>query len=105
MYWLDPWWSTENHSPEFHQIFLKQLHLELPPDHALFGIPVRLIARGDSDDALFQFLDGSGKVAVVHLTWAKSQERLPWPVTTVFSNMQEFIEKRMVPDHKEFIGE
>jgi hypothetical protein len=66
MEWLDPWWSTEGHSPEFHETFRKQLELE-----------AKLIARDNGDDALFQILDGSGRVAVVHLTWAKSQERLP----------------------------
>jgi hypothetical protein len=62
MKWLEPWWSTAEQSNEFHQTFQRQLKKELSPAHELYGIPVKLIGRrGDNDDPLFEFSDGSGK--------------------------------------------
>jgi hypothetical protein len=40
---------------------------------------------------LFQFLDGSGRVAEVHLTWAGERERLPWPGTRLFDSFAEWV--------------
>jgi len=51
MEWLDPWWSTEAQEKAFYETFRKQLELEVPPGHVLFGLPVKLIGRGDGDDA------------------------------------------------------
>jgi hypothetical protein len=105
MEWLDPWWSTENHDEEFHEKFRKQLEREVPLGHCMYDLPVRLIARGNGDDALFQILNGTGRVADVHLTWSKSQERLPWPGTTIYSSIEEWAEKVMVPEHKDWADE
>lgn len=102
MEWLDPWWSTEDKDQNFHDGFARQLQLEVGPDHALFGLPVRLIGRGNGDDALFDILDGTGRVAVVHLTWAKRTEPLPWPLTTFYSNLHEWVEKCMQPEHEDW---
>ena len=102
--WLDPWWPTEGFDREFHEAFRNQLELELPPGHAVYGLPVRLIARGNGDDALFEITDGSGRVALVHLTWSKSQERLPWPRAAIFRDLQEFIRQAMIPDHQGMSG-
>ena len=68
MEWLDPWWLTAEQGAHFHDTFLRQLRLEISPRHELFGVSARLIGRGNGDDALFEFLDGSARVAVVHLT-------------------------------------
>ena len=102
MEWLDPWWSTEARAKAFHETFRKQLELEVPPGHVLFGLPVKLIGRGNGDDALFEILDGTGRVAVVHLTWAKKQERLPFPGTEIFENIEAFYERRIRPEHEEW---
>jgi len=104
MEWLDPWWSTADRNAHFHEAFLKQLQLEVSPHHQMFGLPVRLIARGNGDDALFELLDGSGRVAVVHLTWAKVQEDPPWPVTTIYPNIESFVEQCMRPEHEEWLS-
>lgn len=97
MEWHDPWWPTESQSAEFLDTFRRQLELEVPPDHILYGLPIRLIARGEGDDTLFALLDGSNRVAMVHLTWAKQQERLPWPATTVFPSLQDWARDNMEP--------
>ena len=67
----------------------------------MFALPVKLIARdGGSDDALFEILDGSGRVAVVHLTWSNGQERLPWPGTRIYPNLQAFAVEEMIPKNR-----
>ncbi|OPY13237.1 MAG: hypothetical protein A4E66_00841 [Syntrophus sp. PtaB.Bin001] len=65
---LEPWCSTEKFDSRFHESQFKQLELEVPPGHGLYGLPVRLIGRGNGDDALFEILDGSNRIAVVHLS-------------------------------------
>ena len=103
MEWLEPWWSTSEQSAEFHETFQRELRLELSTSHELYGIPVKLIGRhGGSDDALFELLDGSGRVAVVHLTWAKSRERPPWPGAIIYESLEAWAEQRMRPEHEEW---
>ncbi len=102
--WLEPWWSTSELPQEVHETFKKQLSLEVGPEHIMYGLPVRLIGRGNGDDALFEILDGTGRVADVHLTWSRGQERLPWPGTTVYANFSEWITSVMIPDHKDWVG-
>jgi hypothetical protein len=37
-----------------------------------------------------------------HLSYASHPDRPPWPSTTVFENIPEFIEKAMKPDHADY---
>jgi hypothetical protein len=71
--------------------FLVELLLELKPGHPLFGLPVAAVARRyDQDDVLFEVLDGSGRVAEVHLTWAGEREQPPWPSTALFDSLADW---------------
>lgn len=99
MKWLEPWWSTESHDGAFHTGFKRELESEVGDGHPLKGIETRLIARGNGDDALFELLDGSGRYAVVHLTWARHPEPVPWPVTELYKSLESFVTDRMIPDH------
>jgi hypothetical protein len=87
---------------QFKESWRRQLEIEVPPEHVLYGVSVKLLARGNGDDALFEILDGTGRVADVHLTWSRSQERLPWPGTDIYASLQEWIEKVMIPEHQEW---
>ncbi len=99
--YLDPWWSTADQDVVFHEQFHEQLEREVGPGHVLYQVPVRLIARHDaSDDCLFELLDGSGRVAIVHLTWSRTQERLPWPETIICDDLQTFVSDHMLPEHE-----
>jgi len=70
-----------------------ELRRELKPGHPLFGLPARAIARrSDQDDVLFKLLDGTGRVAEVHLTWARN-EKPPWPRVELFASLAEWIER------------
>lgn len=105
MEWLEPWCSTEQLDSRFHENFIRQLELEVPLGHDMYGLPVRLIGRGDGDDSLFEILDGSNRVAVVHLTWSKGQERLPWPSAEIYKSIDAFTRERMLPEHREWADE
>ena len=102
MDWLEPWWSTDEFDAHFHQTFLEQLERELAPGHPLYGLPVKLIGRGRGDDALFQLLDGSGRVAQVHLTWGQRQQPLPWPATAIHLDLETWIDEVMRPEHEDW---
>jgi hypothetical protein len=67
---------------------------EINKDHILYGIDLKEIAiRKDKDDCLFELLDGSGRYALVHLTWSKKQEKESrWPRTRLYTNIRN-IEK------------
>ena len=102
MRWLEPWSSAENLDEKIAQGLVRQLAIEVPPGHQMFELPVRLIGRGDDDDVLFEILDGSGRVAEVHLTWSKSREHLPWPVSVLYPSLGEWVANRMLPEHQEW---
>ena len=102
MEWLSPWWSTEEQDSTFHETFESELQLEVGPGHFVFGIPAKLIGRHDAcDDALFELCDGTCRVAVVHLTWAKHEERLPWPRTEIYASLESWADQRMCPEHED----
>jgi len=84
---------------EFVEAITKQLEREVPPGHLMYELPVKLIARGNGD-ALFEILDGTGRIADVHLTWSKSEDRLPWPITTLYPSLTEWAATGMDRDHR-----
>jgi hypothetical protein len=105
MEWLDPWWSTDEQSDDFHRTFEAQLKLEICADDDIYGIPVRIIGRGNGDDALFRLLDGTGRVALVHLQWGHLQGRIEDVFRTrshIFANLEAFAELCMLPEHREW---
>jgi hypothetical protein len=101
--YLDPWWATDGQDEAFHAQFLKQLTTEVGPGHPMYGVPAKLIARGNGDDCLFKLLDGTERVAIVHLTWSGRRETLPWPQTQVFKDLDQWRDEWMVPEHEEWL--
>jgi hypothetical protein len=102
--WLEPWWSTEDAKESYLRTFSEQLARETASGHQLYQVPVRLIGRGNGDDALFALEDGSGRVAQVHLVW-QGRQRPPSPPTAVFANLDEWREASMLPEHLDWIDE
>jgi hypothetical protein len=43
-------------------------------------------------------------LAMVHLTWSRHEERLPWPSTKYFQSWQDYLTQCMLPDHEEYVG-
>ena len=84
----------------------RELYDELSSRHVLYGIKVNPVAfRQDCDDVLFELLDGSGRFAVVHLTYAQHPEPDPrWPETDVDSDWSHFEQERMRSDAADWSG-
>lgn len=106
MEWLEPWYSIAD-IPDHSSATVWELQRELTVGHQLYGLPVRAIARRqDCDDVLFQIDDGTGRVAVVHLTWKQGgREQPPWPATAIYPSMQVWVTEGMKPDNDEFISD
>lgn len=70
---------------------VSELERELPNGHVLADVEVRCLARRLDDDAvLFELVDGSGRVAEVHLTW-RVERHAEWPSATVYRSMIEWM--------------
>jgi hypothetical protein len=93
--WLDPWRHVATERADPAAAYEREMQSELGAGHPLFGIPVAAVGKHEgSDDVRFEVLDGSGRVAVVHLTRARHPEPLPWPGTEFFAGLEAFAELR-----------
>jgi hypothetical protein len=99
MDWLIPWQPCIAGTPD--DAIAKELASELCTRHVLYGIPVRRVAhRQDCDDCLFELLDGTGRYAVVHLTYARHPEPDPmWPETRIYEGLRHFEHECMAIEH------
>jgi hypothetical protein len=94
MRWLAPWQPLADAGA-----FVDELRRECGWRHPLRGVPVSALAhRADRDDVLFQLEDGSGRVAVVHLTWRK-ETGARWPDATLLADLASFARTVMAEDH------
>jgi hypothetical protein len=106
--WLDPWWSTAEQTECFHETFAAQLKLEICADDPIYGIPVRIIGRGQGDDAVFQLLDGTGRVAFVHLQWGKLHCNFDDEFRTrskIYASLEACFQQHILPEHKEWMAD
>lgn len=90
MEWPEPWFGLDEVDPPSPALFEEVLLREVGPGHVLYGVPVQAIGKsGANDDVLFRLLDGSGRVADVHLTWTRSfPEKPPWPHTALYDSIE-----------------
>jgi len=95
MNFLESWYSTGEQS------LVAELQREVQQGHALFGVPVSVLARRqDRDDVLFELHDGSNRLAQVHLSW-QPESNLAWPHTQLFVDQDAWL-KSMKRDHEEY---
>lgn len=100
MEWLAPWYSVADDAAQAAGME-QELRRELAAGHPLYGVPVRTLGR-NGDDVLFAVEDGSGRVAVVHLTWIQSApDRPPWPDTAFYPSLQAWAADGMRSDHED----
>jgi hypothetical protein len=94
--WLEPWRAVVSGL----EVELKN---ELGAGHVLHGHKAISVARRfDTDDVLFLLLEHPSPLAVVQLTWTGRTERTSQsPRTTLYASLEDFIERRMTPDHDE----
>ena len=89
----DPWFRIGN-DRGLAKNLENELRDELDVRHPLHGIRFAAIAKHEGcDDVLYQFLDGSTRVAVVHLTWARHPEPPPWPIAEIFPSIEDWTEQ------------
>jgi hypothetical protein len=98
--WLSPW---EPHT-DSNGTFREELYKEVAAGHPLYKVPVQLLARGNGDDCLFELLDGSSRVAVVHLVWQGLQAP-PWPSSCIYETLDNWRSECMQPEHEAWRGE
>lgn len=92
---LSPWHVDRNDALAI------ELKREVPAGHVLRHVGVNALARRhDTDDVLFALQDGSGRVAVAHLTWQIETDPT-WPAVTMFQTLSSWLET-MERDHAEF---
>src|SRR5260221_3876749 len=103
MKWLAPWHSIGDDAAQIDGV-QRELRRGLSAGHPLYAIPTRAIARRqDCDDVLFSIEDGSGRVAVVHLTWTQSAPEIPpSPDVVLWNSVEESIATVMRSDHQAF---
>jgi hypothetical protein len=76
---------------------------ELSDGHPLYGKKLKAIARRqDQDDVLFELIDDTPRVAVLHLTWSGKREKPPWPRSDIYQSLDDFAKSRMESDAIEF---
>ncbi len=96
--WIKPWEPVSQSAGNLNV----ELQKEISPQHPLHGHAAQAMGRrADCDDALFLLDDGT--LAVVHLTWSGRQDmdpKVPW--TTQYQSIDEFVEKTMLPDAREY---
>ena len=100
--WLIPWERLKNSGDGL----VNELRKELSSSHPLYGVEVAAIAhRGDCDDVLFATADPLKPFAVVHLTWTRHVELdSRWPSTAYFHGWQDWVERCLIPDHRDYFG-
>jgi hypothetical protein len=95
MNYVEPWYAATDAA------LVDELRRELSKGHVLFGASLAARARRqDRNDVLFEVLDGSGRLAQVHLTYQREADPR-WPSTTVFASEAAW-EQSMLADHQDF---
>jgi hypothetical protein len=91
MDWPERWWAIDAATAAGLE---EELRRELSPGHPLFNLPLHAIGQtGSSDDVLFTVIDGSGRVAVAHLTWRQGAEPPPWPSSIIYESFAVWAKK------------
>lgn len=91
--WLAPWHSVAD-DPIQAASMKRELGCEL-----FYGLRVRTLGRRkDCDDVLFGIEDGSGRVAVVHLTFTSNPEQPPCPWTVLHASFDAWVTEGMQVD-------
>lgn len=94
--WFEPWCPISGISERL--AVEAQLARELSEGHVLFGRKVEAIGRRSDNDEVVFWLSDRAELAVVHLTWSRTSERLPWPWAVIYDGATSFIDQGMKVD-------
>ena len=75
----------------------RELRAEVPRGHALFRVSTDVLARCNGCDDIVVALPG-GRFAIVHLTFARRPERLPYP-STIITESWAAAEQAILAEH------
>jgi hypothetical protein len=90
----EPWYWTN-------QDLTGELRQELSPQHQLYDVVLKTIARRlDRDDVLFEATDAPYAYTIVHLTWRMETDP-KWPTTVVFDSWDQVL-VRIEADARDF---
>jgi hypothetical protein len=93
--WLEPWYFSVSGLEN-------ELRREVSSRHPLYRAKALALGRRrDNDDVLFLISDREPPLAVVHLTW-RHENSVDRPHTVFYTSIQDFIDRRMKPDHAEY---
>ena len=99
--WLNPWKPIED--ADLARVYEEELAREVATGHPLAALPLVAVGQhGGTDDFVFRVNDGSGRFALVHLTWTGQRETPPWPNSMLFDSEAHWIEQGMKLDHEEY---
>ncbi|GAA4275963.1 RNA 2'-phosphotransferase [Aquimarina mytili] len=99
---FEPWEFTIDQ--ETKATFLNEFKKEIGTKHQLSNTikDLKLFAKyGPSDDYLFKNIK-SEEYFVVHLTWSGKKEKEGWPSIERYDSLQDFINKRLVPNQADW---
>lgn len=99
---LEPWWEC---SIDESTAMTAQLQRELSPEHPLYGVTAKAVARtGARDDVLFELTGHESPLAHVHLTWSKTPlHSSRYPKTQFFATWEDWVAKKLIPDHEDYL--
>lgn len=99
--WMIPWEPIKDK----HEQFINELLKEVGDKHSLYGVKVKPIGRATNQDDVLFFIPERNIYAVVHLTWSGKKDMHPnFPSTKYFDTLEQWVEKCMKIDNKEFEG-
>lgn len=85
---IKPWDLIDLDKQDFFNI---ELSKELYPSHILYHSKLNAIAKNSSnDDVLYAFVDGTFRVADVHLSWKQNVEVFPYPVSIIYCSFEKW---------------
>lgn len=85
---INPWHLIDIDKQD---VFNIELSKELYPSHILYNSKLNAIAKNSSnDDVLYAFVDGTFRVADVHLSWKQNVEVFPYPVSIIYCSFEKW---------------
>ncbi len=87
MEWPARWEPFADGTPD--DRLVREFRREAPPGHVLADVSLRTVGTNHVDNVLFELLDGSGRLAAVHLTFNRETDPR-WPDTAVYDSWEHF---------------
>ena len=87
----EPWFDIAEWPEEHGKAIETELAKEISVGHPLNGVEFQVIAkRSDRDDVLLATNEG---FFIVHVTWSRKKEELPFPTSEHFTTSEKLSEK------------